>query len=68
MTNTYSGNEKGHVEKSVQVIRDHAFTKIYEFFSIDHAHEYLSRAPMSIFRTKKREQLSKCIIDYLVCL
>lgn len=44
VTNTYSGNEKGHVEKSVQVIRDRAFTKIYEFSSIDHAQEYLTSA------------------------
>lgn len=39
VTNTYSGNEKGHVEKSVQVIRDCALTKIYEFSSINHAQE-----------------------------
>lgn len=44
VTNTYSGNEKGHVEKSVQVIRDRAFTKIYEFSSLNHAQEYLTSA------------------------
>lgn len=44
VTNTYSGNEKGHVEKSVQVIRDRSFTKIYEFSSIDHAQSYLTAA------------------------
>lgn len=44
VTNTFSGNEKGHVEKSVQVIRDRAFTKTYEFTSIDHAQSYLIAA------------------------
>lgn len=44
VTNTFSGNEKGHVEKSVHVLRDRAFTKIYEFTSIDQAQSYLIAA------------------------
>ena len=41
VTNTFSGNEKGHVEKSVQVLRNKAFTKQYEFPSIEQAQFHL---------------------------
>lgn len=42
VTNSYSGNEKGHVEKSVNLIRNKAFTKNYEFSSLKRAQEYLA--------------------------
>lgn len=68
VTNTYSGNEKGHVEKSVQVIRDRAFTKIYEFSSIDHAQEYLtsalSKLNQEITIEPERAQLKPVVSDY----
>ncbi|WP_218775442.1 Mu transposase domain-containing protein [Mammaliicoccus sciuri] len=55
VTNTYSGNEKGHVEKSVQVIRDRAFTKIYEFLSIEHAQTYLTSA---LFKMNQEKEIA----------
>lgn len=68
VTNTYSGNEKGHVEKSVQVIRDRAFTKIYEFSSMGHAQEYLDRALLKLNQGKEidteRHQLKTMVSDY----
>lgn len=68
VTNTYSGNEKGHVEKSVQVIRDRAFTKIYEFSSIEQAQEYLDRALLKLNQGKEidteRHQLKPMVSDY----
>ncbi|MEO0045803.1 MAG: hypothetical protein RL705_994 [Bacteroidota bacterium] len=68
VTNTYSGNEKGHVEKSVQVIRDRAFTKIYEFSSIDHAQEYLTSALTKLNQGTtieiERPQLKPLVSDY----
>ncbi|WP_445450375.1 Mu transposase domain-containing protein [Enterococcus faecalis] len=68
VTNTYSGNEKGHVEKSVQVIRDRAFTKIYEFSSIEHAQEYLISALTKLNQDKEidteRHQLKPMVSDY----
>lgn len=39
--NAYSGNEKGHVERSVELIRRKAFGKDVEFKSIDEANEHL---------------------------
>jgi len=68
VTNTYSGNEKGHVEKSVQVIRDRAFTKIYEFSSIEQAQDYLDRALLKLNQGKEIEpekhQLKPMVSDY----
>ena len=39
--NAYSGNEKGHVEKSVDVIRRKAFSHKYTFTCLDEANRYL---------------------------
>ncbi|WP_436663501.1 IS21 family transposase [Alicyclobacillus acidoterrestris] len=39
--NVCSGNEKGHVERSVEVVRRKAFASRYEFDSLESANEYL---------------------------
>ena len=41
-TNCFRGNEKGHVERSVEVIRKAAFSKKYAFHSIEDARNHLS--------------------------
>jgi transposase len=41
VTNCYSGNEKGHVEGSVKIIRNKVFAKTYKFKTEDEAKEYL---------------------------
>ena len=41
VTNCFSGNEKGHVEGSVKIIRNQIFTQNYTFASLDEAREYL---------------------------
>lgn len=41
VTNSYSGNEKGHVEKSVNLIRNKTFTKNYKFTSLESAQNHL---------------------------
>lgn len=40
--NTYSGNEKGHVERSVEVVRRKAFSKNLEFNSLAEANIHLA--------------------------
>lgn len=40
-TNAYSGNEKGSVERSVEVIRKRLFTKKYKFDSFEQAQQHL---------------------------
>lgn len=42
VTNCFSGNEKGHVEGSVKIIRNHVFAKNYEFNTLEDAQEYLN--------------------------
>jgi len=39
--NVRSGNEKGHVERSVEVVRRKAFAATYKFDSLESANEYL---------------------------
>lgn len=41
-TNAFSGNEKGHVEGSVKIIRNDVFAKKYQFESIIQVEEYLN--------------------------
>lgn len=48
VTNHFSGHEKGHVEKSVKVLRRKAFTKQYEFESIEHAQKHLDQAILEL--------------------
>jgi hypothetical protein len=43
VTNCFSGNEKGHVEGSVKIIRNKVFSGHYTFASLDEAREYLER-------------------------
>ncbi len=43
VTNCFSGNEKGHVEGSVKVIRKRAFAINYEFDSFDDACSHLNK-------------------------
>lgn len=42
VTNCFSGNEKGHVEGSVKIIRNHIFATNYEFNSFEDAQCYLN--------------------------
>jgi len=42
VTNCFSGNEKGHVEGSVKIIRNKAFALTYKFKTFDDAREYLN--------------------------
>jgi hypothetical protein len=42
VTNCFSGNEKGHVEGSVKIIRNHVFALNYEFQKLEDAEMYLN--------------------------
>jgi len=43
VTNCFSGNEKGHVEGSVKIIRNKVFSGHYTFASLEEAREHLHR-------------------------
>jgi len=43
VTNCFAGNEKGHVEGSVKIIRNEAFAVKYRFDTLSDAEEYLAK-------------------------
>ena len=47
-TNCFSGNEKGHVERSVEIIRKEAFSKKVTFKNIEEARHHLSDCLMEL--------------------
>ncbi len=73
--NARKGNEKGHVEKSVEYIRRKAFSKNIEFNSLEEANTYLlsildklnnqtkkaldNRSPLQVFEIEKEHLLQK---------
>lgn len=57
-TNAYKGNEKGHVEGSVKVLRNLIFADRVEFDSIDEARKYMYRMLLQInLKSKIKEEL-----------
>jgi len=61
VTNCFSGNEKGHVEKSVDVLRTQLFAVNYTFNTLDDAQEYVTSRLLKINEgsliLKEREHL-----------
>jgi hypothetical protein len=53
VTNCFSGNEKGHVEGSVKIIRNYAFASKYEFTSLEHAQIYLNSQLLKLNENNK---------------
>lgn len=47
-TNAFSGNEKGHVEGSVKIIRNAVFAERYQFDSLIQTEEYLTNKLMKL--------------------
>lgn len=61
VTNCFSGNEKGSVEKSVDVLRSEIFAANWQFLSLDDAREY------AVSRLNKLNEDSK-IKEEITCL
>ena len=62
VTNCFSGNEKGHVEGSVKVIRNKVFSKVYKFNSEEEAKNHLD----SMLREMNQSSLINEEIKYLL--
>jgi hypothetical protein len=54
--NIYRGNEKGHVERSVEYVRRRSFGEVYSFTSLEEAQEHLLSKLNGI--NKERQQLT----------
>lgn len=64
VTNCYKGNEKGHVEGSVKVIRNRIFGPRYKFTSYEEAESYLQRMLITLNDTSLIEEEKQHLLDY----
>lgn len=63
--NIASGNEKGHVEKSVGYIRTHAFSTRDEFQNIEEANKYLLEKCQEFNLKPRKEEKNETAVDLL---
>lgn len=64
VTNCYSGNEKGYVEGSVKIIRNHVFATNYEFNTLADAQEYLESQLMKMNQDSRIEEEKQYLLPY----
>lgn len=64
VTNCFSGNEKGHVEGSVKIIRNFAFASKYEFASIEHAQIYLNSQLLKLNEDNRMDEEKLHLLPY----
>lgn len=64
VTNCFSGNEKGHVEGSVKIIRNHVFAINYEFQHLEDAEEYLNSQLIKMNEQSKIEEEKLELLPY----
>ena len=64
VTNCFSGNEKGHVEGSVKIIRNHVFATNYEFMSFEDAQDYLNSQLIKMNVNSKIEEERLSLLPY----
>lgn len=64
VTNCFKGNEKGHVEGSVKIIRNKIFAKKYEFESFEEVEEYLHERLTKLNDGIDIEAEKSCLLDY----
>ncbi len=64
VTNCFSGNEKGHVEGSVRIIRQQVFAKHYKFKSYEEACEYLQQELVDINDNSTIKEEAMCLLPY----
>lgn len=64
VTNCYSGNEKGHVEGSVKIIRNHVFATNYEFTTFEDAEIYLHSMLLKMNESSTIDAEKECLLPY----
>lgn len=64
VTNCFSGNEKGHVEGSVKIIRNHVFATNYEFTTFEDASDYLTSQLIKMNVNSRIEEEKSCLLPY----
>lgn len=64
VTNCFSGNEKGHVEGSVKIIRNKVFAPRYRFDSFEDAEEYLQTELLKLNAESAFDEECRCLRPY----
>ena len=64
VTNCFKGNEKGHVENSVKVLRNQIFADIWTFNSLEHAQEYSYSQLLKLNENSQMVQEKECLLPY----
>ena len=64
VTNCFRGNEKGHVENSVKVLRNRIFSKEYNFGSLDEAREYACSRLLKMNEDSEIEEEKRALLPY----
>lgn len=64
VTNCFSGNEKGHVEGSVKILRNQIFGPKYKFDSFEEAIQYMNARLIEINISSKIELEKKFLLPY----
>lgn len=64
VTNCFSGNEKGHVEGSVKIIRNHVFATNYKFKTFADASEYLNSQLIKMNETSNIKEEKNNLLPY----
>ena len=64
VTNCFKGNEKGHVEGSVKIIRNQVFATNYKFKTFTDASEYLNDKLIKMNETNKIKEEIKHLLPY----
>jgi len=64
VTNCFKANEKGHVEKSVDVLRNQIFAEHWSFNSLDDAQEYAYSRLMKINEFSRMEEEKEHLLPY----
>lgn len=65
-TNPRAGNEKGSVERSVEVIRKRSFTKRYKFKNFEEAQEHMAKELIKLNEKSEIEEEKKHLQGYRV--
>ena len=64
VTNCFKGNEKGHVENSVKVLRNQIFSREYTFASLDEARQYAYSKLLKLNEKSCIEDEKKHLLSY----
>jgi transposase len=64
VTNCFKGNEKGHVESSVKILRNQIFADEYRFSSLEEAREHMHKRLLEINVDSKIAKEKECLLPY----